>query len=189
MYSSRSLKEIQTPNLLSPSLSPINSYDNKNKVDLNAVNLAFVQTFEPPSPRAMLSPLQTTLIMPTTQQYSPLQIPITSLSPIIRATPQYFPTLQTPVTQQYSPITPLSPLQTLSSIQQYSPITPLTPAMANTSAAIQFGQAEPLSETLRKGANTLPPYLISKLETQIQNEDKPQGSLTRGWSSRVWGCC
>jgi hypothetical protein len=130
---------MNTPQLLSPSLSPSSTYGNE-----------YINTF----PKVMLP------------NYIPTPLPIPSYSP----SPNYIPTpLPVPT---YSPqiSTPI-PLQTLNPLPQYD--------------KIQTSVIETPEETLRKGKDVLPPYLINKLETNIENQDKPQGAATRGWSARA----
>lgn len=166
-----------TPNLISPNLSPV-SLDQKSY-------------FQPVTPQ--LSPATSQL----TPSYSPISPVAPPISPQVSArsieearlllSGKMIPGLSVPQVSQVSQAQPLQQLPQAQPLpfQQVQPqlLQPLQQVQQK--QFIQVSEVETPQETLRKGKGQLPPYLISKLETNIEHLGDPRGSFTRGWSARA----
>lgn len=162
-----------TPNLVSPNLSPVSSYSSNQKI-----------YFQPVSPQ----------LSPSTSQLSPSFSPISpSYSPVLTTIPSVSPQISNQSIEEARLLLSGKIIPRLSvqpQLQQQIPqqipqlqVQPLQPLQQK--QFIQVSEVETPQETLRKGQGQLPPYLISKLETNIEHLGDPRGSFTRGWSARA----
>ncbi|AYV85947.1 MAG: hypothetical protein Solivirus2_18 [Solivirus sp.] len=90
------------------------------------------------------------------------------------APPATFPSFQS---QQFAPIASFQS-------QQSTPTQFSQDQSFQQSLALPVGVPDSPQVTLQKGlAAGIPPYLVSKLESNIEHQGDPRGAATRGWSS------